>query len=70
MANKAKFDRLKLDEAIKKAEPNLSKIKDVDGWIDDLYKPISEFAWRPASDEEIKKETVPSLRLLDEDENN
>lgn len=30
-----------------------------------LYKPLSEFAWRPASDEEIKKERVPSLQLLE-----
>ena len=59
--SKAKFDRVKLNEAIKKAEPNLSKIKDVDEWIDNLYKPIEEFAWRPASDEEIEKNTVPSL---------
>lgn len=70
MKKKLKFDQKRLNECIKKAKPNLSKIKNVDGFIDDLYKPISEFAWRPASDEEIEKETVPSLRLLDEEENN
>lgn len=30
-----------------------------------LYKPLSDFAWRPASEEALKKERVPSLQSLE-----
>lgn len=54
MANNQKFDRLKLDEAIKKAEPNLSKIKNVDEWIDDIRGRWDELA-KANLDEKLKK---------------